>query len=265
MLCIGAKNYAQNVNIPDANFKAALVGNTAINTNGDSEIQVSEAGAYTGIIDVSNLGISDLTGIADFINITKLNCRNNQLNNLDVSNNTVLEILYCENNQLNSLDVSINTDLQYLICYDNELNFLNISNCINLTVLNCQTNSNLFCIQVSDTTAANAYKIIDYYKIDANMFFSLDCNYTSTAENLASSLSIFPNPASDYLYISYEGEKKLSFTISDIWGKTLAAWEAHSAGAFYQKEVPIADFPVGIYFLSVQAGDKKVVKKFVKE
>ena len=35
--------FGQNVNIPDANFKAYLVGNTAINTNGDSEIQVSEA------------------------------------------------------------------------------------------------------------------------------------------------------------------------------------------------------------------------------
>ena len=34
---------AQNVNIPDANFKAYLVGNTSINTNLDSEIQVTEA------------------------------------------------------------------------------------------------------------------------------------------------------------------------------------------------------------------------------
>jgi len=34
---------AQNVNIPDANFKAYLVGNSEINTNGDSEISVAEA------------------------------------------------------------------------------------------------------------------------------------------------------------------------------------------------------------------------------
>ena len=39
---------AQNVNIPDANFKAVLVGNPGINTNGDGEIQVSEAAAFTG-------------------------------------------------------------------------------------------------------------------------------------------------------------------------------------------------------------------------
>ncbi len=81
------------------------------------------------------------------------------------------------------------------------------------------------------------------WEIDPQMYFSLDCSNVSTVENLASSLSILPNSASDYLYISYEGEKNLSFAISDIWGKTLAAWETHSAGAFYQKEVLIADFP----------------------
>jgi hypothetical protein len=41
-----------NVNIPDANFKAALIGDTSINTNNDSEIQVSEALA------IPDLGIS---------------------------------------------------------------------------------------------------------------------------------------------------------------------------------------------------------------
>jgi hypothetical protein len=38
----------KNVNIPDANFKAYLVGNKAININGDTEIQVSEASAFKG-------------------------------------------------------------------------------------------------------------------------------------------------------------------------------------------------------------------------
>ena len=52
---------AQNVNIPDANFKAYLVGNSSINTNMDSEIQVSEAGVFTGVINCPGNNISDLT------------------------------------------------------------------------------------------------------------------------------------------------------------------------------------------------------------
>ena len=57
---------AQNVNIPDANFKTYLLGNTLINTNGDTEIQVSEASSFSGGIDCSNLSIADLTGIENF-------------------------------------------------------------------------------------------------------------------------------------------------------------------------------------------------------
>jgi hypothetical protein len=48
----------QIVNIPDANFKAALVANTNININSDTEIQVSEASSFTGAISVSSLSIT---------------------------------------------------------------------------------------------------------------------------------------------------------------------------------------------------------------
>ena len=41
------RTLAQTVFIPDANFKNAVL-NSSANTNGDSEIQVSEAQAYTG-------------------------------------------------------------------------------------------------------------------------------------------------------------------------------------------------------------------------
>ena len=67
---------AQIVNIPDANFKAYLVNNSFINTNNDSEIQVSEATNYTDGIYVSNLNISDLTGIEAFTSLTSLYCNN---------------------------------------------------------------------------------------------------------------------------------------------------------------------------------------------
>ena len=76
---IATFGYAQNVTIPDANFKAYLVGHGFINTNGDSEIQCSEATAFTGIISVYNLGISELTGIEAFTALTSIDCRVNQL------------------------------------------------------------------------------------------------------------------------------------------------------------------------------------------
>ena len=78
------------VNIPDANFKAYLVGNTAINTNGDTEIQLSEATAFNGQINCSSDNISDLTGIEAFTALTELYCYNNQLTSLDVISNLAL-------------------------------------------------------------------------------------------------------------------------------------------------------------------------------
>jgi len=64
---------AQNVNIPDANFKNALLTHQpTIDTNSDGEIQVSEAEDYTGTISCLMKGIIDLTGIEAFVNITKL-------------------------------------------------------------------------------------------------------------------------------------------------------------------------------------------------
>jgi Leucine-rich repeat (LRR) protein len=113
-----------------------------INTNGDDEIQVSEAEAYDGTIDVDNQGIADMTGLEAFVNLTRLECSYNQLTSLDVSANTALTdlgVLFqptdrpgckcqyrtnlpCDcSNQLTSLDVSANTALTYLDCYSNQL------------------------------------------------------------------------------------------------------------------------------------------------
>ncbi len=86
------------VNIPDANFKAYLVGNSAINTNNDTEISVAEATTFTGTIDCDSKSISDLTGIKSFVNLTLLWCDNNSLPSLNVSGLTSLTELYCYSN-----------------------------------------------------------------------------------------------------------------------------------------------------------------------
>ena len=128
LLCLPMIGFGQNVNIPDANFKAYLVGNLAINTNGDTEIQVSEATAFNGWMDCVGYAISDLTGIEAFTALTELWCEFNQLTTLDVSNNTALTGLRCGSNQLTSLDVSNNTALNGLVCEVNQLTTLDVSN-----------------------------------------------------------------------------------------------------------------------------------------
>ncbi len=131
---------AQIVNIPDANFKAALLSNSAINTNADAEIQTSEASAYSGTLVLSNLNISDLTGIEAFTAIDTLNCSGNQLTSLDLSANTALILVQCYLNQLTSLNVSGLGSLERLYCYSNQISSIDVSGSPLLNLLNCANN-----------------------------------------------------------------------------------------------------------------------------
>jgi hypothetical protein len=140
LLCLPFIGFGQNVYIPDANFKAYLVGNTAINTNGDAEIQVSEATVFNGDIYCQGMSIADLTGIEAFTALTYLNCEDNQLTSLDISNNLALNSINCSNNQLTSIDVSAATALINLQCYDNQLTSLNINQNTALIYLYCSYN-----------------------------------------------------------------------------------------------------------------------------
>ncbi len=111
---------AQIVNIPDPNFKNALLNhNPAIDTNNDDEIQVAEAQAVDSLFLVYE-SISDLTGIEAFINLQILYCTENYLTSLDVSNLPNLQSLYCNYNQLSSLEVSNLPNLKSLYCGDNQ-------------------------------------------------------------------------------------------------------------------------------------------------
>ena len=144
LLLVPMMSFGQNVNIPDANFKNYLVGEPLINTNGDNEIQVSEASAYTDTIDCSAQNISDLTGIEDFTSLTALICFNNQITYLDVSNNAALAFLHCQGNELISLDLSNNLALEAIYCGLNQLVSLDLPNSSALTFLDCFGNQLTF-------------------------------------------------------------------------------------------------------------------------
>lgn len=132
-------NQAQNVNIPDNNFKTALLGNLQFNPNQDNEISYVEAAAATGQMDVSGLSISDLTGIEAFTGITWLKCSNNNLTTLDVSNNSSLTIVDAFFNQLSSVILN-NNSLDNVQLSNNNLTTIDVSTSINITALSLNDN-----------------------------------------------------------------------------------------------------------------------------
>ena len=154
---------AQIVNIPDVNFKTKLLEadgsnfialnssnqSVQIDINNDNEIQVSEA-LLIYYLDVSNANISSLTGINAFTNLLTLDCQNNQLTNLNISNNLNLYQLQCYNNQLQTLDVSNNLYLYELDCNNNLLSSLDFSHNNGLSNWSVHDNENLIFLNVKN-------------------------------------------------------------------------------------------------------------------
>lgn len=133
---------AQIVTIPDNDFKAALLNHIPpIDINFDGEIQVSEAEAFTGTLDINatsgNPGqISDLTGLQAFINLEELLCGYHEIAEIDLSGNGKLRYLSASGNPLSNVDFSFNYNLQAFQC----------NNCL-LTELHLESNAdfrNLF-------------------------------------------------------------------------------------------------------------------------
>ncbi|WP_430409796.1 T9SS type A sorting domain-containing protein [Kordia sp.] len=144
--------FAQIVNIPDANFKNALLTHNCADfdgdtfpdgdadTNNDGEIDATEANAVLGL-DLDSDLIDSLEGIASFTNIQFITCVNNNLTQLDVSQNLNLMQLECTSNDIIELDLSTNINLTILNANFNELTTLTFGNNSNLDWVRCASNN----------------------------------------------------------------------------------------------------------------------------
>lgn len=282
---------AQIVTIPDANFKNALVnfqvvdtsgnglGDSFADTNGDGEIQVSEAEAITNLI-VSYYEIISLEGIQSFSNLEVLKSRGNfveavdlsqniqlewlhlstnPLISIDVSQNVNLKRLWIYNNNLSSLDVSQNTQLESLRCYTNTLSDLNISNGNNLILENFIAYENPFldCIEVDDLDFANSQT---QWQIDDDTFYSEDCNF-SINDFKKLSILIYPNPVKSILNYTTNNFKIEGIQLYNLQGILLKNLTVHSDAA----SIYFSELGTGIYFLKFISEEKTLIKKMIKE
>lgn len=233
-LVFGFGTTAQIVNIPDANFKAKLLsaspsnqiastngiyygsinwnpgGYISIDTNGDGEIQVSEA-IVVKWLNISNSDIADLTGIEAFPNLQVLLCHNNSLTSINISNN--LNVLVCRFNLLTNITLSSSIGLREFICNNNQLTSLDVSQFTNLRTLNCRNNqlyslnlsylsqlSNLYC-DYNQLSSLNVQQIplLLNFSCRSNLLNNLDVSlnnhlyYLDCGNNLLSSLNVTQN------------------------------------------------------------------------
>lgn len=121
-----------------------------VDTNNDGVIQEIEVLPIYKL-DVNGALINDLTGINRFVNLTELNCSNNNLQYLNIEGLGNLTVLDCSFNLLNNINLSSLINLTDLSINNNLLGSLQLNTLINLQTLNCSNNS-LSSINVSNLT-----------------------------------------------------------------------------------------------------------------
>lgn len=253
---------AQIVTIPDLNFKNKLIS-LGIDSNQDGEIQVLEAESVT-YLDVNNIGIHSLQGIESFKNLHYLECSDNLISNLDVSNLKDLGYLGCSFNQINNLNVNGLTQLITLVCMGNMMTQLDLNSLTNLQLLNCSVNFFLTDIYIKNgsteaTVMFDYTQSLKYICADSGQIASLQqiadsLNMTNLViDNLCAAtalnantqfitLKIFPNPATDILII--ETEKELELVLFNFMGEVIKTLNVKG-----REKMDISTLAEGIYWI----------------
>ena len=119
--------------IPDNNFESALIQfgydnelDNYVETNRISKVQS---------LKLNDRQIRDATGIEAFVSLIDLSVTNNLLDEIDVSQNKLLEIIEINDNNLKGIDVSKNLNLKLLSLYNNDINEVDVSLNSNLETL----------------------------------------------------------------------------------------------------------------------------------
>jgi len=189
------------VPVPDSTFEALLVARN-IDTDGqvNGRITKADAQAVTRLI-MDDESLTDLTGIEAFTNLIELDCSDNNLTSLDISENILLQKLDCNTNALSSLNVDANTNLIELNCSDNNLTSIDISNNISLTSFVCGSNT-LNTIDLSNNTNLERLNLYNIGITTLDLSNNTNLIVVRVHKNNLTALDISANPNINYLFCS---------------------------------------------------------------
>ena len=169
--------YAQNTYIPDNNFEQELI-NLGYDTGViDNFVPTANINTITSL-NISNLAISDLTGIEDFLALEELDAGQNLLTTVDFSQNLALTRLELDANNIASLDIRSLSLLEYLIINGNPISNLDITQNLALDTLFCSNNNFTTTIDTSQNL------VLKNFNCSNNAITSLDLSNNTALEDL---------------------------------------------------------------------------------
>ncbi|MGX1023041.1 T9SS type A sorting domain-containing protein [Flavobacterium sp. CS20] len=283
---------AQVTLIPDQNFEQTL-----IDQNIDSDGIINGQVFTSDIDNINDLNfgfnfITDLTGLEDFAQLQNLTLDNLDLSNsssnltLDLTANTMLETLTMNGGDdafthfVEQIDLSENPNINLiqtpgiwllkqidLKTGTTDVSNLSIDISISPLALMEQSadsnNDDLFCIKVTDATAATAGTgVYSTWTISANnnpYFFSETCTLNTESFKLES-VSIYPNPTSDIINIKANNIQFKSVKIFSLQGQLVKFFNNLET-----QNLDVSDLANGLYVMSLTSDNSIIRRKFVKQ
>lgn len=167
--------FGQQTYLPDSNFEQALIFE-GLDTVLDDSITTSAIDTLT-FLNLEPFGIVDLTGIEDFIALKSFVCRNNDIQQLDLSSNLFIEFVNCENNNITSVNVTNCGSLKHFFAEDNNLTSIDFTQNPLLETLEMNQNG----VSTIDLSSNLALKTL---RLSSNALTSIDLTNNTSLEYL---------------------------------------------------------------------------------
>jgi len=92
------------------------------------------------------------------------------------------------------------------------------------------------------------------------------CCQVGIEELFGTSLNIFPNPFNEYLMVEFDLNQtsNLNIYLTDVLGRKTNLDNYDTFNGQFQKSFDLSNFSSGVYFLEIQIGENKQVKKVIK-
>lgn len=249
-----------------------------------SNISVDDLTGIEGFTNLENLNVYatmiEELNVSALTKLKSLSCADNMLTSLDVSNNSLLENLNISSfgdvgpiSHIEEIDLSHNPNFKELTATGNFIKYINLKNGNNNLQVKLNLSSGEFdypddhivghiCIEVDDPQAAQnnqlPYSAWNIYHRNKTYTFAENCALSNNEFNI-NTVSVYPNPVSDVLYLKTSNGIPVDKAILyDISGRIVNEYFNSTA-----EEIPVSNLEKGIYVLQIFSGKHTQTEKII--
>ena len=201
VMFLSFNSISQIVDIPDGNFKQLLIEN-GVDTNGDLEIQLSEAEAVESLL-IDDSNISSIEGIKSFKNLVSLDIQKFSLNLSSVNLSDLIfleEVKFNTSTSYEAVDMTGCTSLLEARFF--EVETLNLTNCSSLELIDIHMFTE---IELSGCENLSSFKLAVYDQLDFSTLGLITLDSLIIGGINSSDLNVVNLPDLKYLYASDPG------------------------------------------------------------